>query len=58
MFKTGEIIALLIACICLLILQHEIYKQDISAAKKHSYKEGYYAGLYTNVIKHSSKETD
>lgn len=48
-----ETILIIIGFICLMILQRELYRQDI----KESYKKGYYDGLYQNVVKISSDET-
>ena len=48
-----ETILIIIGFICLMILQQELYRQDI----KESYKKGYYDGLYQNVVKISSDET-
>ena len=56
MFKTMEVLALLVAALLVILLQHLVYKQDLQAARKSSYKKGYYDGLYVNVIRHS--ETD
>lgn len=46
-----DIIMIIVGFICLMILQREVHKQELQEA----YEKGYRKGLYTAVIKASSK---
>ena len=54
MITIADWIITVVVFVCLMILQHEIYKQDLEEVRRCATLDGYYKGLYQNVIKISS----